>query len=40
MEKAPAEKMGDLILKPVLRRYGVQASFMPREGGMGGAGGD
>ena len=40
MEKAPTEKMGDLILKFIFGKYRVEVSFMPREGEMGGARGD
>lgn len=36
MEKTPTKKMEDLILKPILRKYWVQASFVSREGEMGG----
>lgn len=36
--EAPDEKMGDLILKYILRKYRVKASFMSKEEEMGRAG--
>lgn len=37
IEKALTEKMGNLILKSILAKSHVQASFMSREGEIGGA---
>lgn len=36
--EAPDEKMGDLILKYILRKYKVKASFMSKEEELGEAG--
>lgn len=33
----PTKKMGDLILKGILRKYSIQASVKSKEGEMGGA---
>lgn len=37
-QEAPNEKMGDLILKYILRKYRVKASFMSKEEELWGAG--
>lgn len=40
IEKAPAEKMGHLMVTQIHLKYRVEASFMSREGEVGGARGD